>query len=99
MLCLCGFELYSRWVPLSFLSLLTVNSGYDQGEHCLSTACHVNLLARIVFENVRFPFFLHKLTSFFTSNGRKKTPAGPSKQGGAKFVSRREVTNVGVVVI
>ena len=88
-----------------FLSLLAnaVNSGYDQGEHCLSAAqsvpCHVNLLARIVFENVRFPFFLHKLTSFHTSNGRKKTPAGPSKQGGAKFVSRREVTNVGVVII
>ena len=87
----------------SFLSPVAVNSGYDQGVHCLSAVqsvpCHVNLLARIVFENVRFPFLLHKLTSFFTSNGRKKTPAGPSKQGGAKFVSRREVTNVGVVVI
>ena len=85
------------------ISLLAVNSGYDEGEHCLSAVqsvpCHVNLLARIVFENVCFPFFLHKLTSFFTLNGRKKTPAGPSKQGGAKFVSRREVTNVGVVVI
>ena len=87
----------------SFLSLSAVNSGYDQGEHCLSAVqsvpYHVNLLARIVFENICFPFFLHKLTSFFTLNGRKKTPAGPSKQGGAKFVSRREVTNVGVVVI
>ena len=85
------------------ISLLAVNSGYDESEHCLSAVqsvpCHVNLLARIVFENVRFTFFLHKLTSFFTSNGRKNTPVGPSKQGGAKFVSRREVTNVGVVVI
>ena len=50
-----------------FLSLLAnaVNSGYDRGER---VPCHVNLLARTVFENICFPFFLRELTSISRQN-------------------------------
>ena len=50
-----------------FLSLLAnaVNSGYDRGER---VPCHVNLLARTVFENICFPSFLRKVTSIFRQN-------------------------------
>ena len=33
-----------------------------------SVPCHVNLLARTVFENICFPFFLRKLTSISRQN-------------------------------
>ena len=33
-----------------------------------SVPCHVNLLARTVFENICFPFFLNKLTSISRQN-------------------------------
>ena len=58
-----------------FLQMLSTAATIEVRVHYLqcSVPCHVNLLARIVFENACFPFFLHKLTSFFTLNGRKDT--------------------------
>ena len=58
-----------------FLLMLSTAATIEVSVHYLrcSVPCHVNLLARIVFENACFPFFLHKLTSFFTLNGRKDT--------------------------
>ena len=49
-----------RKFSLSFLEN-AVNSGYDQGEHCLSpkffALLHCNLLAHTIFENICLPLF------------------------------------------
>ena len=58
-------QLFCRFLQmLSTAAMIEVSVVYLQ----CSVSCHVNLLGRTVFENICFPFFLHKLTSIFRQN-------------------------------
>ena len=50
-----------------FLQMLSTAATIEVSDVYLqcSVPCHVNSLARTVFENICFPFYLHKLTSIF----------------------------------
>ena len=53
-----------------------------------SVPCHVNLLARTVFENICFPFFLHKLTSISRQNWScEEIPSSQNSDKAASFSS------------
>ena len=55
--------------------------------HC-SIPCHVNLLARTFFENICFPFFLHKLTSISRQNWScEEIPSSQNSDKVASFSS------------
>ena len=50
--------------------------------------CHVNLLASTVFDNIRFPFFLHKLTSISRQNWScEEIPSSQNSDEAASFSS------------
>ena len=69
-----------------------VNSGYDHGERYLqcSVPCHVNSLPRTVFENICFPFFLHKLTSTFRQSWScEEIPSSQNSDSGLVFLSMK----------
>ena len=79
-------QLFSRFLQiLSTAAMIEVSVVYLQ----CSVPCHVNLLARTVFGNICFPFFLHRLTSIFRQNWSwEELPSSQnSNKGAASFSS------------
>ena len=69
---------------LSTVATIEVSVVYMQ----CSVPCHVNSLARTVFENIYFPFFLHKLTSISRQNWScEEIPSSQNNDKAASFSS------------
>ena len=67
---------------LSIAATIEVSVVYLQ----CSVPCHVNLLARTVFENICFPFFLLKLTSISRQNWScEEIPSSENSDKAASF--------------
>ena len=73
-----------------FLQMLSTAATIEVSDVYLqcSVPCHVNSLARTVFENICFPFFLHKLTSISRQNWTyEEIPSSQNSDKAASFSS------------
>ena len=86
-ICLCQLtvngQFFCRFLQmLSAAATIEVSVVYLQS----SVRCHVQLLARTVFENICFPFFLRKLTFISRQNGScEEIPSSQNSEKAATF--------------
>ena len=67
-----------------FLQMLSTAATIEVSVFTCSVFCHVNLLARTIFENICFPFFLHKSWSTSVSRQHWSCEEIPSSQNSDK---------------
>ena len=86
-ICFCQLTV-NETVFCRFLQMLSTAATIEVSVVYLqcSVPCHVNLLARTVFENICFPFFLRKLTSISRQNWScEEIPSSQKSDKAASF--------------